>query len=560
MKKKLTALVAGFLAVAIFLGGCYAGPATKPRPPVPDYSKYAVVNNGSLAVQVGPYIYFVNGYARPAEDGANNVWGKVVRGGIYQAKFIYEEKYDTLKNQSLRKPVDLVYGEYDTYELDEEFFGKHSKDEYFSGFEMVVCKDADGEDLLDDELKDDEGNKLVVKTVDAKPVVNKLVTGAGERGGLYIFDNYIYFTSPNTNTDRLGNVMVNNVCFYRAKLDGSGAQLIYSCKYDGMPDYAYYRYKGSLYLVLADYIDNENNLYSIKLGSRPSKPQIIAQNISGYVLQKSRSVYVPGAEDTNYLDDYIYYTRNPNKDDKPTYGNILERVRPDGRNSTRSKLLNTGETIELLSVHPKALFYYKTDIAQTKSLVGTDLASYGDNGEVTGVKTRIEEILPRVNDTEGNPIFENIYADVFYPNNNNLNARGEYYVVASRGGNTVLHLASDSQDTVLIWGVAAKTLFRRGDKFYYTQNGLFYEAKLFLSEKYDGQIPFLVSEAYAMTGDFLAPLSVAAGFAFFIKSDIVNIGYPNYPVSNYLAAHRIKAGFKDWQICVIDPDEIPEEE
>ncbi|MDR3317885.1 MAG: DUF5050 domain-containing protein [Clostridiales bacterium] len=550
MKKKLIAILAAALAAAFILTACGSFPSIKVER-VPD-ANAVVTSNGGQVVQVDDYIYFVNGKKDTADaEGTNNIWGSVVRGGIYQAK-LADGTSEIAKH-------DRVYGDYKVKEVTGEQFGAHSEDEDFSGFVMQSV-------TIFEETDDEE----VVQIVDARPVVNKLVTYGSDTGnnGLYIFDGWIYFTSPSNLKDRLGVVQYDHVSFYRTRLNGGGSQLLYTAKGTTAPQYGYYHYDGALYLTVFD-TDGAatpvNNIYSVKInGGRVSKAQIIAENITAATFQK-RSVYVPGAAAENYVDDFIYYTRAFNKDyDNITTGNIMERVRPNGASDTRLKLYNGGNSIELLSVSPDALYYYDSNAAATvKTLYANDMK--GVPLDKTRISSEEENVFIAAADSSWAPVtlikdarsLTNVYADIYYSGNPDNIAAGTFFAVANRGSNTVCIIANRSEETVIIAGTAVKVIVREGNDFYYSSGGAFFRANLF-EEK---QTPPKVVSASSIVADYFTPIDLAGGFVFFTIVTAENVGYPDNGVANYLASHRIGGNIdeKEWQISVIDPSEIPED-
>jgi hypothetical protein len=561
MKKKIIAIM--IAAVMLLASACAGFPSVSPRPNMPDINKYAVVGNGGMAVQVGQYIYFINGQAIPERDGSDNVWGRAVRGGIYRAELI--EGNDMTR-------VDHIFGEYTTHEHGAAVFTKNQLNPNFSGFRMRQAYDVDGEPIVseDENIPEEYRNVMVV---DAVPVVNKMVHSlGGERGGLYIFGEYIYFTSPNHRRDRNGNYLTDRLCFYRAKLDGTGGQLLYSAQRPGAVEYGYYHYNGDLYLVVNDTVDGENNIYSVRIRSRASSPTLIARNVTGVAFQ-NRRVFVNGSDAGARIDDFVYYTRawEQGVDANPA-GNVLERVAPTGRNSTRQKILNNGMNIELLSAHPDALFYFES-LGSQRRLMASDLAFLDVEFEKAADGNYVPK--PIGTDADGNPIHikprtevvmavvgtrTNFMAGVLHPEStNNLNS-GMYFVIATSGSDTIARVAGDTADRIIIRGTAARTLFRDGDNFFFSSGSGIFRADLFA---FNQDITNLrLTHSSLGPGGFFAPVAAVGGFAFFIKSAIEDPAHPELSINNYMAARWIGEGaeVEDWQIYVLDPAEIPDDD
>ncbi|MBQ8178628.1 MAG: hypothetical protein IJ033_05485 [Clostridia bacterium] len=121
MKKKLaTIIICAVLAVAMMLTLVACNENYKQDAVATDLSDATVASNGGLAVQVGKYLYFINGYA--AVDGEND-FGEAVKGAIMRVELeAGSPKAGTLvtivpKNvYNTNKEVGLtVYGDYIYY-------------------------------------------------------------------------------------------------------------------------------------------------------------------------------------------------------------------------------------------------------------------------------------------------------------------------------------------------------------------------------------------------------------------------------------------------------------
>ena len=61
---------------------------------------------------------------------------------------------------------------------------------------------------------------------DAAVVVPKMFYNGQSNGGLYVFGNWIYYTSPSTDTQSDGTILTSQQDFYRTRTDGTQTQLI----------------------------------------------------------------------------------------------------------------------------------------------------------------------------------------------------------------------------------------------------------------------------------------------------------------------------------------------
>ena len=61
---------------------------------------------------------------------------------------------------------------------------------------------------------------------DVAVVVPKMFYNGQAEGGLYVFGNWIYYTSPSTDTQSDGTVLTSQQDFYRTRTDGTRTQLV----------------------------------------------------------------------------------------------------------------------------------------------------------------------------------------------------------------------------------------------------------------------------------------------------------------------------------------------
>lgn len=332
MRKKILIIFIALITMMSTLAGCGDSYPKFDVKQTPDAS-YAVTSNGGMAVQYGDFVYFINGYKAITDtDGKNNKWGDVVKGGIYYAKL----------TEGNKKPVTDYYGSYSTFDNSE-----HEFNDEFSGF--VTEKRT---------YEDDDEEEVQIDQIQVNPVVPKLVTNGGYlNGGLYIIDNYIYYTSPTTLKDKKGNIQYNLVDFYRTSLDGKNTQFLYRSKNTSTkPVYGYYKIGNSIYVVV--YEASEKKIYSVRVTSKKVyEERVLAEEVTSAILPQ-KEVYYSGILQ-NMPEDYIYYTREIDVDfDTETEGNIVERVKADG--NERNKII-TGVQTTLDKVSNGYLFYYNQD-------------------------------------------------------------------------------------------------------------------------------------------------------------------------------------------------------
>ena len=326
MKKKITAVLAALVISVMMFAGCSANfSKVKIRDDFKQDYNYVVRSNGGNAVQYGDYIYFING-TRGYEDtdGKNNVFGKVVKGALYKAKLI---------------------GKKDGREFESDFDAN-------TGLNFV-SHEGKVHSYLEEEDEDEE----TVDIVDVQVIAPKVIGTSGyKNGGIFIYDDYVYYASPNNTKNKQGTVQVSKTDFFRTKLDGSKTQLIFTTEEDAADKpYAFYKQGDSVYLVC--YYGTK--IVSVKMtgDKKPEGAMVLADNATS-VLFPTRDVYDSENNVTNDPEDFIYYTRDVSADDMQRAGNTVIAMRPDG--SERFNVIMNGTTVTLEAVSGGALFYRTT--------------------------------------------------------------------------------------------------------------------------------------------------------------------------------------------------------
>lgn len=143
------------MAMSVLLVGCQS---TKWGPVGTTDTEGVVVSNGSVVVQQGNHLYYVNGYADV---------------------------------NTIKQPKD-------------NYFGK----EYYRGNIMKSTINSDG------------------TLSDTAVVVPKMFFSKSSMAGIYIFGDWIYYTSPSTRTNNLNEVQITTLEFMRTKTDGTKTQTI----------------------------------------------------------------------------------------------------------------------------------------------------------------------------------------------------------------------------------------------------------------------------------------------------------------------------------------------
>ncbi len=316
------ALATVLLAVPV-LGGCSSESYSEVKFPAQDTS-YAVTSQGGSAVSYGNYIYYINGTRGYDDaDGKGNVWNEVVKGGLYRA----------------------------------ELNGKKVSGDGGAKFESVF--DAKGLEFKYTESEDYYGNPVnVVNTVKIAPKTVGVKNYAG--GGIFIYDNYAYFASPNNQRNAAGNVQTTRTDFFMMPLNGGSPTRVYTSS-EGVDTsgsaYAFYKFDGKVYLVV-----NENtDIVSVEIDTAKQKaadPVKYEANATS-VYFPVRETYYNGIS-TDTPEDFIYFVRNVDDDDKQRAGTVIQAMRPDG--SEKFIVSENGNTETIEAVRDGVLFYRTTDV------------------------------------------------------------------------------------------------------------------------------------------------------------------------------------------------------
>lgn len=374
MKKKILAIIIAIMMVLplVACGESYKNPTVEGEQK--DY--YVVVSNGGSAVQYGNYIYFINGYRGYDDDGSDNYWPNVVKGGLFRAELKGEDAnfeymtafgtylnsdgkmvadYSDIEESKMLKTFKSVFDIDKKYEFDTEptvFVTK--EDEEPTGYE----KGADGKIVYNE---DGDPVELDPKKV-AVPVTYKIAgktigTRDYDKGGIFIYDDCVYYATPSNEQNRDGEIETGKTTFYCTKLDGTKTIKLYtSANETSGSEYAFYKQNDKVYLVVHD----GDKIISVTVGDKNKKKDkkvesvnVIATDVES-VLFPVKDVYFKNIN-TNQAEDFIYYTREINENDKQRVGNVAFAMRPDGSECIR--FLETGYTVTFKNVNGGYLFY-----------------------------------------------------------------------------------------------------------------------------------------------------------------------------------------------------------
>lgn len=302
-------------------------------------TSYAVTSQGGSAVSYGNYVYYINGTRGYDDtDGTANVWGEVVKGGLYRAELNGSSVTDRATGAKLFVP-----------QADDEGI------EFKYDYKWVYVND------------DGEGYGREENVVATQKIAPKTVGTSGYgKGGIFIYDNAVYFGTPNNQKNATGTVQSTHTDFFMMPLSGGSPTKLYTTEADTSSSaYAFYKYGDSVYLVAQEGSD----IISVKINAakqkaeKPVKFEVGATSVCFPV----RDMYYNGIT-TDTPEDFIYFVRNVDTDkDAQRAGTVIEAMRPDGSENFVVSMTGATETIE--AVRGGVLFYRTTQAGDRKSVV-----------------------------------------------------------------------------------------------------------------------------------------------------------------------------------------------
>ena len=161
-------------------------------------------------------------------------------------------------------------------------------------------------------------------------IVPSLVYSGQYSAGIYIYGNYIYYTTPSTQKDSSGTILNTTLDFRRTTLDGAETDrnALWQST-NNMVDYRYVEVDGTVYILYATtetlYGSSTTNIHSVNCSTGENK--VLAYNVASYIFDT--------VDATNPVAYYTmkvpYFTGGTD-----TYGyNQVYRVRADVKESPR---------------------------------------------------------------------------------------------------------------------------------------------------------------------------------------------------------------------------------
>lgn len=359
MKKKLKIVLASILGAILCLSTfSFVGCGEE----LPEVDVTApVYSNGGTVVQYDGYVYFINGIPDYTDDsGKSNVYGNVVKGGLYRAKI--NASRGTVEEEE-RKDRNLVDGQIDlnadglsdVMDFEYEKWDYKQLGEYRIGGEddPALVTDASGKTVQN--IIPTNGGRSEYR-IKVEPVIAKKIGTSGYAdGGFWIYDGIVYFASPDDARNTEGEVLDERAAFFSYNLkDGALTKIRSATEVGTSVPYSFYKRGDRVYLVTYEnyYADADAEEKDIKTGylvsteitnGAPGETKEIASDVKSAYFPK-RETYVPGTK-ANTAADYVYYTRSVDSNDATSTVSTLEIVAPDGTN-LKSETADLGIVIQ----------------------------------------------------------------------------------------------------------------------------------------------------------------------------------------------------------------------
>ena len=243
----------------------------------------------------------------------------------------------------------------------------------------------------------DENNYLT----NAEKVSGRLVGYA--MGGIYLFDGYIYYATPNMEKDKEGNTLKNYIDFYRVKLDGTDEKRLYTSNgsmEEG--DWGMVKVDQTVYFV----VYNGDSLVSVVANGKKATTNTIATGVTSFAITH-HDTYSASNYQTTDAERYVWYTRSLKEDEQGQSGNVLARCALGTTNEQTIKNdTNTYSVVDIVSD--------KVYVNVTSSTLGTTkLVSY----QVSNISDESMFSLQNATDTY---ILDNMNMNAVVFNNNGV--------------------------------------------------------------------------------------------------------------------------------------------
>lgn len=439
MKKRKIALgiaLAATLAFTPVLGACGSDSFTEIDFPKNQNTSYAVTSQGGSAVAYGNYVYFING-TRGYDDkkGESNLWDNVVKGSLYRAE---------LNGKGPIKEDGVSYSHFEPT-LDVE-----------AGLEF---KYTAGTDYFDKPQNVVDVTKIAPKTIG---------TSGYSDGGIFIYDSYIYFASPNNEQNSVGTIQTSRTDFFMMSLKGGAPVKIYTTTENvdtSSSEYAFYKYGGAVYLV----VNEGGTIVSVKInvGKEKAEDPVRFKVKASSVYFPVRDTYYKGIDNTT-VEDFIYFVRPVKSSDTAKAGTVIEAMRPDGSEKFIISENGSTETIEAVR---DGVFFWRTQNQFGESILAYDnlqqlREKYSSSYRKAQNKLPEDEKDRWIHGTFSTAITSSMTSTYAFRPNNDAQSNEVYFIAVTSSVMSVYDVNGKGQ--VVYDGGTGTPLFDKGGYLYYS--------------------------------------------------------------------------------------------
>lgn len=262
-------------------------------------------------------------------------------------------------------------------------------------------------------------------------VVPKLV--GYENGAFYIYGDYIYYTSPTNEKNSSGGDLTTLTDYFRVKINGTENTKLYTSKTANLTanDWSVYVLENTHYLVVKD----GSNLISVKASGKVEKPVTMAQDITSTAFLNYDKFYGNKRDVVDKYNNYIYFTRNLNEDEKKTFtsGNVLARVKINTSQEERIYLPDNTTSYTMVQIKNNSIYYNKSggQLLESGAVYRNQLQA---NGNFSTTDTQLTYIS----------------YDKLFILDNETNSPNNHYLVAYTSNSNMLELINGSTIKTLL--------------------------------------------------------------------------------------------------------------
>ncbi len=254
-------------------------------------------------------------------------------------------------------------------------------------------------------------------------VVPKLFVASDYKAGLYIFGDYVYYGTPNTDKDSSGEIAYTEMNFMKSKLDGTENTKLFTLS-SLSAEYRIVQKDNVVYIVYYDSADKALEVYNCSTGDTSTIAKTDdkvgganAESLNAYKFAESGSEVVVYFTTTVYAEDYM-----ANKTDAratANYNKVYAYKAGDdvsGEITTQTAILDGSTktsnpaTYEIKLIKLGVLFYTETINAQATTymlgyndkITNTDVLADTTLFTETGLYTLTEGVIARADITDKN--------------------------------------------------------------------------------------------------------------------------------------------------------------